>query len=99
MRISDWSSDVCSSDLAQRMAHRPDMLGRTRRHVADAEMLEHAERDGGEEALRLRRPEEHDLIFIIGEAQRIDPARRRLGHMVERHLPAERKSTRLNSSY
>src|SRR3546814_20304852 len=66
---------------------------------ADAEMLEHAERDGGEEALRLRRPEEHDLIFIIGEAQRIDPARRRLGHMVERHLPAERKSTRLNSSY
>src|SRR3546814_1200002 len=40
--------------LAQRMAHRPDMLGRTRRHVADAEMLEHAERDGGAE-----RSEEH----------------------------------------
>src|SRR3546814_4298612 len=90
MRISDVSSDVCSSDLrarhavnlivarifpmpcplAQRIAHRPDMLGRTRPHVADAEMLEHAERDGGEEALRLRRPAETDLILHIGEAQR-----------------------------
>src|SRR3546814_8839108 len=23
MRISDWSSDVCSSDLQERLAHRP----------------------------------------------------------------------------
>src|SRR3546814_19055060 len=113
MRISDVSSDVCSSDLrarhavnlivarifpmpcplAQRMAHRPDMLGRTRRHVADAEMLEHAERDGGEEALRLRRPEEHDLIFIIGEEHRIDPARPRFDHQTGTGSSRERVCT------
>src|SRR5690606_26558120 len=75
--------------LAQRMAHRPDMLGRARLHFADAQMLEDAERDAGEEALRLRRAEEHHLIFIIFEPQRLDPAGRRLGHMVERYLPAE----------
>src|SRR3546814_4983951 len=30
MRISDWSSDVCSSDLEHRV--RPDALGRLHRH-------------------------------------------------------------------
>src|SRR3546814_6520036 len=27
MRISDWSSDVCSSDFLDLVAHDPDMLG------------------------------------------------------------------------
>src|SRR3546814_6639675 len=27
MRISDWSSDVCSSDLVQRQAHRAGRVG------------------------------------------------------------------------
>src|SRR3546814_7976902 len=28
MRISDWSSDVCSSDLAGIFAHGPDAIGK-----------------------------------------------------------------------
>src|SRR3546814_18695304 len=36
MRISDWSSDVCSSDLPDRCAHpRRDPLGRVRTGRAD----------------------------------------------------------------
>src|SRR5690606_38929037 len=73
----------------QSMSHRPEILGRARRHVTNAEMLEHAERDASEKALRLRRPEEDQFIFIVLETERIDPSRRCLRHMIHSYLPAE----------
>src|SRR3546814_1969403 len=36
MRISDWSSDVCSSDLASESEHFPSQVERRQRHRADA---------------------------------------------------------------
>src|SRR3546814_10357105 len=32
MRISDWSSDVCSSDLPDRRGHRVDLIEKARQH-------------------------------------------------------------------
>src|SRR3546814_4991125 len=52
MRISDWSSDVCSSDLAQRPARRPPAVGDARRRhpqsgAADADADPPALHPGG----------------------------------------------------
>src|SRR3546814_4310828 len=50
MRISDWSSDVCSSDL-QRRQRRPEFVRRTRReqpHAHDMILLGRALATGGE---------------------------------------------------
>src|SRR3546814_13041732 len=37
MRISDWSSDVCSSDLSGRTARADDPVGSHRAHPSDAD--------------------------------------------------------------
>src|SRR3546814_9590542 len=47
MRISDWSSDVCSSDLAQHRPRTPHRLRATQRHprrptVTDSDKRDHA---------------------------------------------------------
>src|SRR3546814_5625314 len=45
MRISDWSSDVCSSDLAELLAARPgSSLGAARRMVKTSKALKHRDR-------------------------------------------------------
>src|SRR3546814_18060719 len=55
MRISDWSSDVCSADLEQPLLQRRDVLVLVddERPVAGAELLGHAgvllQRTGGEQ--------------------------------------------------
>src|SRR3546814_20014294 len=78
MRISDWSSDVCSSDLvlkiaAERASRKPDLrddLGR--RHVAVQTLL-----PGGAEAAvhrttDLRRNAQRRATFL-GDINRLDP--------------------------
>src|SRR3546814_4773339 len=54
MRISDWSSDVCSSDLTQRKL------------VAQAR-LQTARRAGGEPAFELREPETGKGLGLLPE--------------------------------
>src|SRR3546814_14815771 len=41
MRISDWSSDVCSSDLCDGIAHQPARLSLNRRNLNIAQRLRH----------------------------------------------------------
>src|SRR3546814_1386634 len=105
MRISDWSSDVCSSDLRDRVV---DVVG-----------LEADEAEKVEGVRVLRIPFEHPAVKLLGVGQpslsvQLDAALQRL---LGRHLrqmrradrlllglggaPAllDRKSTRLNSSH
>src|SRR3546814_3951737 len=97
MRISDWSSDVCSSDLVDILEHAgtdetglaaQQFLGdagpdqqRPRRVRADHPVLH-----------RQRRDDVHRLPAIVPFAM----PRRTIDH---RLAPRDRKSTRLNSSH
>src|SRR3546814_15242907 len=54
MRISDWSSDVCSSDLLQLLAH----LGRTEETAA------HGARDGRSPPYELNKTEERIQLAV-----------------------------------
>src|SRR3546814_14729419 len=56
MRISDWSSDVCSSDLADDLVDRAQDQTRPRRHGSGREIFLTSCRPGARE---LRRPFEH----------------------------------------
>src|SRR3546814_2006346 len=98
MRISDWSSDVCSSDLRS---------GRDRA-VVERVVAAHPARRIGAELARLAlvgqlaaartvagRPAPHILV-ITAPAHRIGGAVAALG---KRGAAADRKSTRLNSSH
>src|SRR3546814_5144691 len=84
MRISDWSSDVCSSDLSYRIRQMEDVLGvqlfrrrpRGLELTSEGETLQTAVRQG------LERLDEAVLAI-----------RRRA------RTPTDRKSTRLNSSH
>src|SRR3546814_1846578 len=105
MRISDWSSDVCSSDLdapavgGQRRCQRGvDAVARDR----GAAGLE----DGGEAVERaVRRPpvarDRRDPAVMLDDIKNV--ARREAGLFVDalepRRTERDRKSTRLNSSH
>src|SRR3546814_15918777 len=84
MRISDWSSDVCSSDLTMTATHDPlsllgDLVAKAKKVGADAADavhfsaigLSHAQRLGTPE--RLEREESHDvgLRVLLGKRQAI----------------------------
>src|SRR3546814_2392531 len=87
MRISDWSSDVCSSDLAEPVAQPFDQAPRDKhrsfeRIASDIALLHQHRR---EQAVRRRRPRR-----AAGRENEGTGAEGRLG---------DRKSTRLNSSH
>src|SRR3546814_3760168 len=107
MRISDWSSDVCSSDLADppaqgQLVDGADILA-VDGDAAAGDVVEAVEQprqgrlagagcaDHGD--LLARRDPEADAFQ--------DLAARVIGemHVVEHHLAGDRKSTRLNSSH
>src|SRR3546814_6958497 len=87
MRISDWSSDVCSSDLLDLdpRALQGDFLTAAFQHTT---LGPHGT------------PEDTTVVYVVtrghGLAQSLLPAIQRFDPAV--HLPA-RKSTRLNSSH
>src|SRR3546814_9409069 len=87
MRISDWSSDVCSSDLPESDLLESAMDDFERRHLLGDEQHFLAARDGGGDdvgdRLRLARP-----------GRPLDDERSPAGGLGE-----DRKSTRLNSSH
>src|SRR3546814_6085606 len=97
MRISDWSSDVCSSDLAVERAGggRIEGVDRQRRFARARDAGDAGE--GAERELRIDIPEVVGARALDGEvlARALAAAGR------ERHLAAagDRKSTRLNSSH
>src|SRR3546814_9837886 len=72
MRISDWSSDVCSSDLRER--ERPgERLGRARKLAVAAEHAVAGEQGhgggAGREAALHRQRFPHWIAFVLGEAE------------------------------
>src|SRR3546814_10449594 len=105
MRISDWSSDVCSSDLVVVGAEQSLPAGLALALGNRAERVE-ATGDGREEALlRLHvggdRPEQRRLRLVgtVGAPEALD-RRVRLPAGFEQVMDAQdRKSTRLNSSH
>src|SRR3546814_6875216 len=88
LRISDWSSDVCSSDLAD-PCRQPDMCGgRQIAHLAAAD----DDQPGRDDADRRG--------HALDDAQRIYPRLWTAQLIVERGGDdGDRKSTRLNASH
>src|SRR3546814_3973702 len=112
MRISDWSSDVCSSDLPERRYPQGYAIHRRRRRPLPEERPPtEAEQNGEEIADIVQIPERlveqpdltrHVWIFIHPYGRSLDEIARRLGISRRRakRLPErDRKSTRLNSSH
>src|SRR3546814_10596440 len=90
MRISDWSSDVCSSDL-QVDAEQVDAEQHRQREQADRDQL------FGQDALRV-------VDLSVAPQQPFDRAQDDLDAGIEQHRhdqrgEQDRKSTRLNSSH
>src|SRR3546814_19852368 len=64
MRISDWSSDVCSSDLTDRSEHQPG-AGALHLHVAERLPVDPADGDLGRERRgELRDPEDRKSVVL-----------------------------------
>src|SRR3546814_10049352 len=72
MRISDWSSDVCSSDLAAAV----ELLQAGEGNVGDVEVQPHADRVGRDEIIDLARLEHRDLRIAGPGAERTHDDRR-----------------------
>src|SRR3546814_2597399 len=82
MRISDWSSDVCSSDLADHVVQGLLALGEGDHQVADAQ--QDGAEDGGEVA---REPAPETAARAVA-ADDLDP---------DRHLRSEEHTSELQS--
>src|SRR3546814_10907152 len=110
MRISDWSSDVCSSDLngrhsggercAKSVSDGRLVQGTERRQigvVARRDLAGMADRKAGHMPLGLGVPQR-----LVGLAEPGEQQRERLAFIVDDMAaasPEDRKSTRLNSSH
>src|SRR3546814_5158492 len=98
MRISDWSSDVCSADLLRRQAIR---LGMYRRGIERLAATADAQKAGA--LLERLRPESRHFQQLAPGLERpglIAMRDDRLGQRsAEPRHARDRKSTRLNSSH
>src|SRR3546814_9011530 len=107
MRISDWSSDVCSSDLGDRL-RLPD----AGRGALDPDELVLAGAVGDPQAADEQRPyadglDDRDVLDAVPGLDAVGLAAQRHGgaRLDQRHAPSllagevDRKSTRLNSSH
>src|SRR3546814_10218067 len=103
MRISDWSSDVCSSDLLEALARAGTVTGFVQ--ALDARLFLAAARGGqrdGDVLVDVRQVADPDAADLLA-------AELHVRAVVERHAladpraavaaPGDRKSTRLNSSH
>src|SRR3546814_8158839 len=99
MRISDWSSDVCSSDLTEGLALR-EMVADAVAHRADFLKLTEIEAAAPDERLD-RRQKFAAEVAVAGGGARADECRlfprQRLRFIIGDRR--DRKSTRLNSSH
>src|SRR3546814_1049946 len=99
MRISDWSSDVCSSDLLcpGRSGYAPESGGRSTPNAPSGEFEERGYavgRDGFD-----ARPAIGTEPFEGAEPRLVGHARRSFDPITEIDIGKDRKSTRLNSSH
>src|SRR3546814_5522102 len=100
MRISDWSSDVCSSDLDARAAAAQAVAGLHAVEVEAATLVAARGRQVGHDAVvpavrRLQRARP----FLLLEGLAGFTADEVAGGVATRHVHRDRKSTRLNSSH
>src|SRR3546814_2988182 len=111
MRISDWSSDVCSSDLAERRGqlHAPDFVGQQIFRIAagHAERTHHARlaashRIALQASKTFAATDERQQRDAIAGFYPLDASSRgndlSLQFMTRNRAIVDRKSTRLNSS-
>src|SRR3546814_1352125 len=107
MRISDWSSDVCSSDLLARTGRRETqhMFGTIVAQIAlrevaknDAIVAEHLDPPHFAFARPARRTISFGLLRFLCAPDRHANRDDDPGHRA-RHRDEDRKSTRLNSSH
>src|SRR3546814_6638068 len=86
MRISDWSSDVCSSDLVEADAERVGRLARRHQQVGD--LFGFGAELGGEAELRMvgRDAQAYQQVQVLGARGRADDLLE-LVHRVEREGP------------
>src|SRR3546814_6606840 len=98
MRISDWSSDVCSSDLALVYVDLPKDAGLTAGQFVEGafETGQHAVLSVPESAIVLR--DGHSYVMTL-DAQHIVHQLKVTTGVRNGELIADRKSTRLNSSH
>src|SRR3546814_9907487 len=99
MRISDWSSDVCSSDLEEQKDRaedraRDEKLGRADPEYEVAELPQAAERQ-----LEPDREEQQDDPQLAEERDVLGRADRDMLQPRIVRSEGDRKSTRLNSSH
>src|SRR3546814_6891551 len=100
MRISDWSSDVCSSDLIPKDA----VIGKEQiksASYADCGCDSHESARPSHESIDLRNAQSGAGTGLGGEEGIEDfaPDVLRHAHTIIPHANADRKSTRLNSSH
>src|SRR3546814_5608475 len=113
MRISDWSSDVCSSDLGSDESGARSQHGGAANHVAAVQLVDVTEIHAASPVLPMLRGVLGKFrVMARRQGRWPDLVRRRPGpnkwqadsvaaaafHRVPRKLP-DRKSTRLNSSH
>src|SRR3546814_8502565 len=102
MRISDWSSDVCSSDLSRNWTSRPSRCACSApirwRECGGRSAAAPSEKAGGREALDdvQRRQDACDDKAEDIESRKIGAQN---GGAADQRHDQDRKSTRLNSSH
>src|SRR3546814_10065634 len=102
MRISDWSSDVCSSDLALALLHLP--LHAAADLLFDLEHAEFALHEGEDHLQPLRGSILDEQCLLVCDLD-VEIAGNRIGEargvvdLRELDRGLDRKSTRLNSSH
>src|SRR3546814_5264142 len=99
MRISDWSSDVCSSDLKDDKTPGIEGLGYSPEHLAEFERM----RQNAEGIVIFAGPTGHGKSTSMARnlARQIEEHRNTKTTLTVEDPPAreDRKSTRLNSSH
>src|SRR3546814_7413226 len=112
MRISDWSSDVCSSDLLQSLTQIGCRPGKRHRAAKDIRLLlfrqmqpEHRRIQGPAAVfVEIDRGGTADVVVVAFERQRIEIVAFQdldgiTAKIADQAFEADRKSTRLNSSH
>src|SRR3546814_6973687 len=98
MRISDWSSDVCSSDLPGRPGLFLDVLD-TARIEGEIERTVKARATAAIISRGVRSGPESFQIFLVGPRVIIEQDRRKRAGEAGNPAFGDRKSTRLNSRH
>src|SRR3546814_5236219 len=105
MRISDWSSDVCSSDLLARLAARVEPKHPWTRLLEGSVALDRGDADAALVLLSQAAddaPDDAQIRYALGFAHlkkgHLAFAEQAFRGALEK-MPSDRKSTRLNSSH